>query len=192
MSRSATWTNSDGLVVGFGTHSADNGVAAVDGGSGIKKTMTMMVDLVDVSTAATDANTPPQSTQIKRGSIITNAYIETVIAATGASSTLDIGLWGRGTLATPVTDDANGIASGITIGEMTTVGEILDLKTAKTGAYLSVQDAAGTPVIGKTVGATSLSDCVPSVEWNTAAFTAGRVIITIEYIEPQGSAVASV
>ena len=189
MARANTWNNSDGLRIGFGRHTEDNGVANVTGRYGAKRTMQLMVDLVDVTTAATEANTPIQHAQIKRGSIITNAYIQTVVAATsGGSATLDIGLWGRGTLATPVTDDANGLHSGVTIAQMTTVGEIVGL----TGAKVHEEDAAGTPRVGTAVGATSLSDCVISLEWNTAVFTAGRVLITVEYIEPSMSAVAAV
>jgi hypothetical protein len=189
MSRANEITNADGLRQGYGRHTSDNDVAGVHGGVGAKKTMTIELDLTTVTTAATDANTPIQHAQIKRGSIITDAYIQTVVAATSSgAATLDLGLWGRGTLTTPVTDDANGLHSGVTIAQMTTVGEILRL----TGAKVQEQDAAGTPRVGTAVGATSLSDCVISAEWNTAAFTAGTVLVTLEYIEPSISAVAAV
>jgi hypothetical protein len=189
MSRANTYNNADGLRLGYGRHTADNDVASVAGGAGHKKTMTLELDLTAVTTSATDANTPIQHAQIKRGSIITDAYIQTVVAATsGGAATLDLGLWGRGTLTTPVTDDANGLHSGVTIAQMTTVGEVIRL----TGAKVHEQDAAGTPRVGTTVGATSLSDCVISAEWNTAAFTAGTVLVTVEYIEPSMSPVAAV
>ena len=194
MSREATWNNSDGLRVQFGTHSSDNDVAGVHAGSGPKKTMTVLLDLVDVTTAATEANTPIQSAQIKRGSIITDAYVETVIAAvSGGGGTLDIGLWGRGTLATPAIDDADSIAAALTVSRMNTVGEIINLKSdALAGVAIAQLDSGGTTVVGTPVGSVSLSDCVPCFEWDTAVFTAGRILVTIEYIEPSMSAVAAV
>jgi len=170
MARGGTdWNNSDGLRVQFGTHTSDNESAGVHAGNGVKKTQTLLVTLADVTTAATDANTPIQAAQIKRGSIITDAYVQVLVAAAGSSSTLDIGLWGRGVLATPVIDDIDSI--GVAIPQL---------------------DTGGTTVVGTPVGTVSLSDCVICVEWDTAAFTAGKILITVEYIEPAMADVAAV
>ena len=192
MARDATWTNSDGLVVGFGTHSVDNDVAAVQahGGKHIQK---VRINLADVLTAATNASIPPQAAQIPRGSIVTDAYVQTIVAAAGSSSTLDLGMWGRGSLATPVVDDADGLASGITLARMSTVGEIISLKSdAFAGAYIAQLDTGGTTVVGTPVGTVALADCVISAEWNTAAFTAGVIEVTVEYLPPSYDAVAAV
>ena len=37
MARSSTWTNSDGLVVGFGTRTLDNGILAEVQGGTVRK-----------------------------------------------------------------------------------------------------------------------------------------------------------
>ena len=192
MSRDSTRTF-DGLVVGYGPHSVDNNVACDSAGGGVKRIQKLRVLLADVTTAATEANTPAQSAQIPRGSIITDAYVQTIVAAAGSSSTLDIGLWGRGSLATPVTDNADGIAENLTEARMSTVGEIISLKSdALAGIYLPQLDTGGTTVVGTPVGSVALDSCVISVEWDTAAFTAGEVEITVEYIPPSFNAVAAV
>jgi hypothetical protein len=195
MSRNATWTNSDGLVVGFGTHSDDNDVAAVEGTQGVKRTQKMRVTLSDLLDAATDASIPPQAAQIPRGSIITDAYVQTIVAAASAGNgaTLDIGTWGRGSLTTPAVDDANGFADALTEARMSTVGEIISLKSdALAGVLIAQLDTGGTTVVGTPVGSVSLSDCVVACSYDTEAFTAGIVEITVEYIQPSYASVAAV
>ena len=67
MSRDATWTNSDGLVVGFGTHSVDNDVTAVRGGT--CKTLEVEYDLVNMADTFAATNVKPQDVIIPRGSV---------------------------------------------------------------------------------------------------------------------------
>lgn len=179
MARNSTWTNSDGLVVGFGTHSADNNVAAVRGGT--EKTLEMEIVLTDLVDTFAATNKDPQAVVIPRGSYITEAYIQTLVAATsGGAATLDIGTWGVG-LTTEVVDDADGLVADVTIAEMTSIGEVHVLDGALVGS--SGQTA---------VGATSLSDVVIAPSYETAAFTAGKVRLTVKYIVPAGSTGGSV
>lgn len=180
MPRDATWSNSDGLVVGFGTHSADNSCPAVTG-TGTSRQLQMVIDLTEVpdTASATNGIAYPQAPIIPRGSVITRATITTLEAATsGGAATLDLGLWTRGK-ATDVVDDADGIVSGVTIAEMTTVGEI----HLCDGALLPLATSAST-----LVGATGLGDCVVTAEYATAAFTAGKIIVRVEYEVPFGEA----
>mgnify|MGYP001825607377 CR=1 FL=1 len=174
MSRGSTWTNSDGLVVGFGTHSADNDVTAVKGGT--RKTLEVEYDLANLADTFAAANKKPQDVVIPRGSILIRGTVQTLVAATsGGSATLDIGLWGVG-LTTEVVDDADGIVADISIAEMTSIGEV------------HICDGALIATAGQTaVGATSLSDVVVAPSYETAAFTAGRIKLTLEYIVPAGS-----
>jgi hypothetical protein len=194
MSRASTHTF-DGLVVGYGPHTVDNDVAAVEGSQGVKRTQKVRVTLSDLLDAATDASIPPQAAQIPRGSIITDAYVQTIVAAdsAGNGATLDIGMWGRGSLATPAVDDANSIADALTEARMSTVGEIISLKSdALAGVAIAQLDTGGTTVVGTPVGTVSLSYCVIACSYDTEAFTAGVVEITVEYIAPSYEAVAAV
>lgn len=176
MSRNATWTNKDGLVVGFGTHTEDNDVPAVTGGT--KKRIEVEYDLADLADTFAAANRKPQEVRIPRGSYITRAVVQTLVAATsGGAATLDIGLWG----VNDVVDDADGIVADISIAEMTSIGEthVCD------GALILATNGVG-------VGATSNSDVVLAPSYETAVFTAGRVRLTVEYTVPAGSTGASI
>ena len=173
MSREATWTNSDGLVVGFGTHSVDNDVAAVRGGT--EKTLEVEYDLATLSDTFAATNVKPQDVIIPRGSVFVEGYLTTLVAATGSSSTLDIGTWGVNA-STPVVDDADGLVADVTIAEMTSIGEVHVLD----GALIAT---AGTTA----AGAISDSDVVIAPSYETSAFTAGRVRLTVKYIVPAGS-----
>lgn len=180
MSRNSTWTNADGLVVGFGTHTVDNGVPSVTAGRGSVKTMTFKFNGIDlVTTGSVVAGTQlPQSAVIRRGSIIQRAKLQTVVAFTsGGAATLSIGTFKDGAAGT--VDVAAGISSALAITTIDAVGETVV--------------CAGTLVNGTIpLGATSDSDVVVIPSWGTAAFTAGSAVLTIEYIEPQYDATLAV
>src|SRR6185295_2230329 len=94
MARQNTWSNSDGLVVGFGTHTSDNNVLAVTSEKGPFKTAQMLITGVGlpVTGSITTANLPPQAVFLKRGSRITRAHFEVVTAFTsGGTPTLTVG-----------------------------------------------------------------------------------------------------
>lgn len=174
MARDATWTNSDGLVVGFGTHSVDNNVAAVRGGT--EKTVEMEITLADLPDTFAATNVDPQAIIIPRGSVFMEGYITTLVAATsGGAATLDIGTWGVDA-GTPVVDDADGLVADVTIAEMTSIGEVHVLD----GALIAT---AGTTA----AGAISDSNVVIAPSYETAVFTAGVVRLTVKYIVPAGS-----
>ena len=172
MSRAATWTNDDGLTVGFGTHTVDNDHAAVDAGRGRIKTMTLQLNGADITTqTATDATIPPQAAQIKRGSRILSATL-TCITPWTSTGTLNIGTWGRGTLGTPAVDDLDGIDATIDV----------DSVLAAAGDTVQCNGALVNGAV--TVGETSNSDCVISWGWATSTMTDGEAELVIEYIEP--------
>ena len=174
MSRGSTWTNEDGLVVGFGTHTEDNNVAALRGGT--EKTLEMEINLADLPDTFAATNKDPQAVVIPRGSVFTEGYLTTLVAATsGGAGTLDIGTWGVG-LTTEVVDDADGLVADVTIAEMTSIGEVHVLD----GALIAT---AGTTA----AGAISDSDVVIAPSYETSAFTAGKVRLTVKYIVPAGS-----
>src|SRR3990167_8754134 len=172
MARDLIWSNADGLSVGFGTHSVDNDVPAVSAiGNKVRVSMEInLVDLVDTFAATTRK---PQEIRIPRGSVITEAYVVTKVAATGTTATLDLGLWGVG----DVVDDADGIVADITVGELDAIGEVHICDGALVAS--SGNTAAAGVVV---VGATSNSDVVIAPSYETSVFTAGVVLLVVEYI----------
>lgn len=178
MSRDAVWSNSDGLSVGFGTHSVDNDVPATRN-NGTKTRVSVEITLADLVDTFAAANRKPQEIRIPRGALITEAYVVTKVAATsGGSATLDIGLWG----VNDVVDDADGIVSAIALTEIDTVGEVHICDGAL------VASSGNTAAAGvATVGATANADVVIAPSYSTAVFTAGVVLLVVEYIAPFGS-----
>ena len=177
MARRSTWTNQDGLVVGFETHTEDNNVAAVTAGANGRVALKQEITLADLADTFAAANRDPQEVRIPRGSIITNAYLEVKVAAAG-SGTLDIGLWG----VNDAVDDADGIVADATQGELDTAGEIHICDGAL------VASSGGTAAAGViSVGATADADCVIAPSYETSAFTAGVVLLHVEFIPPGGS-----
>lgn len=182
MSRDATWTNSDGLVVGFGTHTVDNDVSAViRSGNGVV-TVSAEYDLTALPDTFAATNVRPQDHWIPRGSFITSAFVHTLVTPTSAAgtATLDIGLWGVG-LTTEVVDDADGIVADATITELDVIGSAIRCD----GAYIVDGPTAASTQYA--VGATSNSDCVLAPSYETQVFTAGVVRVVVNYIPPAGS-----
>ena len=177
MARNATWTNSDGLVVGFGTHTADYHVPGVYKGANGETTCVYEVNLADMPDTFAATNRAPQEVIIPRGSIVTGGYIQTLVAATsGGSATMDLGTWGTG----DSVDDADGLKVDVAVAELANVGDVGILD----GALIADADDSGLAC----AGATSNSDVVLAASYETAVFTAGRVRIIVKYVEPTGSA----
>lgn len=178
MPRERTYTNADGLILGYGTHTPDNAVPAVAAERGVRKTMEMLITGTELElTTATAASLHPQGAIIKRGSLIKNAtFTPTVAFTSGGAATLTIGTYKVGTIGT--VDVAAGITSATAITAIDAIGETVV--------------CAGTLVNGTiAVGATSDSDVEIVAIAGTAAFTAGKGILVIEYIEPNFAAVAN-
>lgn len=176
MARGQTWSNQDGLVVGFGTHTEDNDVAAKASAMG-REVLTVEINGVDLSDTYSATDFKPQDVIIPRGSRIIRASFQVLLAFTsGGAATLDVGTFTKG-LATDVVDDADGLVADMSIAELTSIGEVHILDGALVGA--SGQTA---------VGATGLGDVVIAPSYETAVFTAGRGILTVEYQIPSGRA----
>ena len=173
MARGATWTNSDGLVVPFGAHTDDNHIPAVTAVGGAVKQMVVEIvgtRLVDTYAAT---NTDPAAPVIRRGSAIINARLMVTEAFVGATATLDLGLWSKG-LATEVVDDADGIDAAIAVTAIDAIGDVVICDGAVVAGVVAV-------------GATANGDCVIAPSYNTAAFTAGKALLIVNYIEPMYS-----
>ena len=181
MSRGNTWSNKDGLVVGFGTHAEDNDVTAVFAGANGEVTFSQEFVLTDLVDTAADIS-KPQSHVIPRGSIILRADVQAIVGATtGSTSGLDIGTWSRG-LATEVVDDMDGFvkAASSTDSTLANIGDV------NIGDGDLIADAADSNLA--VAGAISNSDVVVTASWGTAVFTAGKIRLTVTYRPPTGSA----
>jgi len=179
MSRGNTWTNSDGLVVGFQKHTVDNQVAGVYPGANGEVTVVLEIEPLSLLTTATGVSYPgaPQSHVIPRGSVFLRGEVQCVVALTGAGGDFNLGTWSRG-LATEIVDDANGLVDALLLAEFANIGDtsLLD------GALIA--DAADSNLA--VAGATSNSDVIITGEFDTA-FTAGKLRVSVTYRPPTGS-----
>lgn len=179
MARDNTWTNPDGLVVGFGTHTEDNDVAAVYQSAGGFVTVAVEYTLADLPDTFAAANRKPQEVIIPRGSVIKNAWLHCLVAPTsGGAATLDIGTWGINDSA----DDVDGLVADATIAEIGVIGSVIKLDGPL------VADAATAASDQQAVGTVANDDVVLCASYETAVFTAGKVRLVVEYLPPSGSA----
>ena len=184
MSRNTTWVNKDGLAVGYGTHTEDNGVAAVTG-CGVYKTLVVKLEdatALEAVASLTVASFKPQDVTIPRGSRIMSASFQVTTAfTTSASGALNIGT-NRGITGAYTADDENGIDAAIAVTALDAIGAVVACDGALVGGVTSA-------------GATSTSDVKVAFAYTTGVFTAGAGILTVRYIEPQldqGSSFAAV
>ena len=171
MSRDNYWTNDDGLQVGFGVRGASN-VSAVEPSIGGTETIRTVIDLTTVEATPTVAALEgAQFVRIPRGTVVTAARIIPTVTAVGATATFDFGSYDAEDITTA--DDADGIFSAIGVASLA-VGTI----TAGDGVSVT------TPV---SLGTGSDTDVILVPSYNTAAFTAGELIIEVEVRRPSGS-----
>ena len=178
MPRNATHTF-DGLTVGYGTHTVDNNIwSAYESSNGLV-TIQREYILADLPDTFAATNVGPQDHVVPRGSIIKSAVIHVLAAAdsTGDNLTVDIGTWGVG-LATEVVDVADGIVADVTQAEIGIIGQ---------GYLCDGTMIANATTAAVSVGATSNSDCVISMSYETAAASTGTVRLVVEYMPPSGS-----
>ena len=160
MGRDSTWTNDDGLVVGFGTRTSTNDEGGNIRTSGIVEEYVIKINdattLGDTDTAAVAGSFPG----IPAEAVIKSAYLKVTTAFTsGGLATLDIGLKQRA----GTNIDADGIDVDIAVADLSA------------GAVI-VCDGA---LIGARIGS---NEGVPMFTYETAAFTAGAAELVIEYI----------
>lgn len=177
MARNATHTF-DGLVVGYGTHSADNEVMRLVEGGTLRKYIIELPDAtaLEDTDAITVASLPPQSVTIPRGSYIRKATFQVkTIFTTSNSATLDIGTYEAGGDGSSTgDDDANGIDADIGITELDAVGDIVVCNGASVDGVVPV-------------GIVSNSDVVVVFGFEAGVYTAGAGVLTLEVIVPSGS-----
>jgi len=173
MARSNSYINADGLEVGFGTHTADNELAAASSGN-LVKTLSALITLANIedSASVTVASLSNRAANLPRGTVIKAGTLQVVEAATsGGVATLNIGTFHEDS-SSVVADDNNGLDDTIALaGVLDVVGAIVNLDGALVGGVVPA-------------GATSNSAVQIVHSFGTAAFTAGKVLLTLEYVVP--------
>lgn len=160
MARGNTWTNSDGLVVGFGTRDSKNPNGATVRTQGNVEVLQVILDYDNLPVTAGTAPSS-KSIPVPANAVIKSAHLHTTADwATADSATLDIGF--VNSAGTEI--DQDGIDAAIAASALDTGDTV-------------VCDGA---LVGADVGT---SDAYLSCEVNTGSFTTGSSILTIEYIK---------
>lgn len=153
MTREATWTNSDGLVVGFGTRTVDTTFSTIEQGGKLVLNIKGS-DLADANVAAQLVNAPV----IPAGCIVTHARLVVDTAFAGATAVLDIGVY-KASDGTAVDDD--GIDSAIAVATLVDAYDVL--------------------CDGALIGDALAFDSKIAASYDTAAFTAGHAVLEVFY-----------
>ena len=159
--RETNWTNSDGLVVGFGTRDVETTGSAKVSLGGQRQQVVMDIygpDLPDTDVAAQEVH----GVILPAGALLESAKLIVKTAFAGATATMDIGIYavdGNGT------DDPDGIDVDIAVTAIDAAGDVVACDGAKIGTVLDA---------GYKVG----------VSYETAAFTAGVAELVVEYVVP--------
>lgn len=159
MARQNTWTNSDGLVVGFGTRDSKNDAGATVETKGNLEVMQVVLDYDNLPPAAGTAPSAKSIPVPANAQIMSAHLFVREDFATSDSATLDIGF--VNSAGTEI--DQDGIDAAIAAGALDTGDTV-------------VCDGA---LIGADVGT---ADAYLSCEVNTGTFTTGSAVLTIEYI----------
>lgn len=159
----AEWINTDGLRVRFGTDEAfvSRGGEVMPNGEQLQ-----VIFKVPLLTAATGSALIPRTTGIffPAGLRIEEVQIIADVAATsGGSATLNIGL---NRLDTTTAIAAGGLVAALAFASYDAVGETTILRVGSTGA-------------GTLIGTTLVNPGILVYDWDTAAFTAGELTVTV-------------
>jgi hypothetical protein len=161
-----TWTNSDGLYIKFGTDEATVG----KGGEYRTNTSLREVELeITLSGLTTTGVVQSDTVSIPNGYRIEEVEVFTETAATsGGAATLDIGLIDQDR-STSFDDD--GLVAAMALTAIDTAGEKSVLRVGSTG-------------VGALVGTTLSNTGLIVASYNTAAFTAGKVVVRVRFYKP--------
>lgn len=166
------WTNSDGLVVKLGTIEATAGRAGVYSGPlGGQHIVEFALNLVDVTSATAGATVIDYNTKIPNGALIEKVEVETTTAVTGTNATLNFGLVRSSDMTTEIDFDGLGTAAALTQTAMAAKGTTLTF-------------IKGTSNAGALLGTSLTANGILVADYDTAAFTQGRISVRIYYSVP--------
>lgn len=160
MPRSSYWTNSDGLVVGFGTRSVETNSGAQPSVGGLRQQVKVRIKAADLADSDVSAQLLHGVT-IPADSLLESAKLFVTTAFAGATAVLDIGTYDSAGSAV----DDDGIDAAI--------------------AVASLGDNVVIACDGALIGTVLASNQRIGLSYDTAAFTAGEAWLVVEYI-PKG------
>lgn len=168
-----TWMNPDGLHLKTGTEEATLSTAGEYRNDGPYHVAEVTIhDMTDLGTAAAiqdDVTFIPKGARIDRVDVVTETL------ATGTNAVLNVGLIRRDR-STAI--DADGLVAALPVASMATAGETTSLVADATYA-------------GTSIGLTLANNGYITADYDTAAFTAGKVIIRVYYRFPVTNAFVS-
>lgn len=159
-----TWLNSDGLYIKYDRNAAEMGKAHEFRHDGPYHVMELVLDdlteLADTSAIIDDNAFIPKNARIERVDVVT----ETAVTS-GGSAVLNVGLI-RTNRSTAL--DADGLVAALAIASFNAAGETVNLTAGVTSA-------------GALIGTTLANAGLLVADYDTAAFTAGAVIVRVFY-----------
>ena len=159
----AKWTNADGLEVWLGTTEAEVTVAGELPSEGDFRKWELDLDLTALADAS--ALVPrTRSTLIPKGTFISKVKVINQVAATGTNATLNLGLIRQNK---STTYDVDGLLVAAPRTDWDTAGETKEYVIGVTG-------------VGALVGTTLANSGYLVADYDTAAFSAGKVRVIIE------------
>lgn len=160
-----TWLNNDGLLVKFGTEKAVPEVAGEYKTYGATRTVECVLDLTTL-TASSAIIAGVDNARFPTGAQIESVEVVTEVAATGSGAVFNLGFI-KNDRSTAL--DADGLIAALPLASVDAAGE----RTLLT---------VGASYAGALIG-TSLTDVGPYLvaDYDTAAFTAGKVRIRINF-----------
>lgn len=170
------WVNADGLYIKFGKEQGAVGKGGTYESDGPTQTTEVKLDLAVDATATigqivgtTGVSAGAAGTLIPGGVRIESVEVVAEVAAVGATATLDVGLV---RLDRTTELDFNGLVAALPVASMDLAGERTFL-------------TAGVATAGALVGTTTAFPGYITANRNTANFTAGKVIVRINWYRPQ-------
>lgn len=163
---SNVWVNPDGLAVKFGAEEGAIGkVGSLEDTYGEMQVMSIHFDYTDVASAAQILD---YTAMLTSGSRLVRASILCETAATGTNAVLNVGLI-KEDFSTAY--DADGLIAAVPLASIDAAGE----------TYESI---IGATYVGSSIGTTLTEDAWITVDYDTAAFTAGKWVVTVFYYKP--------
>lgn len=173
---SNVWVNGDGLAVKFGREEGLVGkVGEFEDTFGGLTDLQVHFDYTDIPLLSAILTAPQgildYTVNVPKGARIQEVKITCETAATGSGATLDVGFI-QGDFATEL--DYNGLIAAMPLASADAAGEQLVLNVGSTYA-------------GALIGTTLTADGWLTVNYNTAAFTAGKWLVEVRYYLPISS-----
>lgn len=162
------WDNTDGLHVRFGIQEATSqDTSYFQGGEtksfGANRVEDVTIDLTKLNAFGT-VTILNDKTFFGAGWVPELVEVETLVAATGATATLSLGLVKNSDRTTAIS--ATAFANALTVASMAAVGTRLSISAGSTGA-------------GANIGVATTFDALLTATVGTANFTAGKVRVRI-------------